>query len=79
MDAGDQVGYLAGMRAVELAMDKARAHGIAVVGARNTWYTGMFSYYLEKAADAIVRYVFRLRNVTPGAHVATVATTGAIG
>ncbi|MFD4251356.1 Ldh family oxidoreductase [Amycolatopsis thermoflava] len=52
VDAGDQVGYLAGMRAVELAMDKTRAHGIAVVGARNTWYTGMFSYYLEKAADA---------------------------
>ena len=52
LDGGDQVGYVVGMRALELAMHKARAHGLAVVGARNTWYTGMFSYYLEKAAQA---------------------------
>ncbi|GAA1730519.1 Ldh family oxidoreductase [Streptomyces yatensis] len=52
LDGGDRVGYLVGMRALDLAVAKARAHGIAVVGARNTWYTGMFSYYLEKAADA---------------------------
>ncbi len=52
LDGGDQVGYLVGMRALDLAAEKARAHGMAVVGARNTWYTGMFSYYLEKAAAA---------------------------
>ncbi|WP_406631665.1 Ldh family oxidoreductase [Amycolatopsis sp. WGS_07] len=52
VDGGDQVGYLVGIRALDLAMEKARAHGMAVVGARNTWYTGMFSYYLEKAAAA---------------------------
>lgn len=52
LDGGDQVGYVVGMRALELAVEKARAHGIAVVGARNTWYTGMFSYYLEKATQA---------------------------
>jgi LDH2 family malate/lactate/ureidoglycolate dehydrogenase len=52
LDGGDQVGYLVGMRALELAVEKARAQGIAVVGARNTWYTGMFSYYLERAAAA---------------------------
>ncbi|MFE6157611.1 Ldh family oxidoreductase [Streptomyces sp. NPDC056486] len=52
VDGGDQVGYLVGMRVLQLAMAKARAQGIAVVGARNTWYTGMFSYYLEKAAEA---------------------------
>ncbi|MBB5159846.1 Ldh family oxidoreductase [Saccharopolyspora phatthalungensis] len=52
LDGGDHVGYLVGMRALDLAMDKARAQGVAVVGARNTWYTGMFSYYLEKAAQA---------------------------
>ncbi|WNF00674.1 Ldh family oxidoreductase [Streptomyces luomodiensis] len=52
LDGGDRVGYLVGMRALDLAVEKARAHGVAVVGARNTWYTGMFSYYLEKAADA---------------------------
>ncbi|WP_328603436.1 Ldh family oxidoreductase [Amycolatopsis sp. NBC_00345] len=52
LDGGDQVGYIVGMRALDLAMEKARAQGMAVVGARNTWYTGMFSYYLEKAAAA---------------------------
>ncbi|MEU4895643.1 Ldh family oxidoreductase [Streptomyces sp. NPDC044780] len=52
LDGGDQVGYLVGMQALHLAVAKARAQGIAVVGARNTWYTGMFSYYLEKAAKA---------------------------
>ncbi|MGA6156276.1 Ldh family oxidoreductase [Stenotrophomonas sp. NPDC087984] len=52
VDGGDQVGYLVGMHALQMAVDKARAQGIAIVGARNTWYTGMFSYYLEKAADA---------------------------
>ncbi|WP_327296927.1 MULTISPECIES: Ldh family oxidoreductase [unclassified Streptomyces] len=52
VDGGDQVGYLVGMHALELAVAKARAQGIAVVGARNTWYTGMFAYYLEKAALA---------------------------
>ncbi|WP_020500311.1 Ldh family oxidoreductase [Sciscionella marina] len=52
LDGGDQVGYLVGMRALALAMSKARERGIAVVGAHNTWYTGMFSYYLEKAAVA---------------------------
>ncbi|MFI7123095.1 Ldh family oxidoreductase [Amycolatopsis sp. NPDC049868] len=52
LDGGDQVGYLVGMRALELAVTKAREHGMAVVGARNTWYTGMFSYYLEKASTA---------------------------
>jgi LDH2 family malate/lactate/ureidoglycolate dehydrogenase len=52
LDGGDQVGYLVGLRALETAVAKARAQGIALVGARNTWYTGMFSYYLEKAAAA---------------------------
>lgn len=52
LDGGDQVGYLVSMQALDLAVDKARAHGVAVVGARNTWYTGMFSYYLEKATNA---------------------------
>ncbi|MFH8650781.1 Ldh family oxidoreductase [Streptomyces tendae] len=52
LDGGDQVGYVVGVRALELAMQKARAHGLSVVGARNTWFTGMFSYYLEQAAQA---------------------------
>jgi LDH2 family malate/lactate/ureidoglycolate dehydrogenase len=52
LDGGDQVGYLVATRAVDIALDKASEQGIAVVGARNTWYTGMFSYYLERIAAA---------------------------
>lgn len=52
LDGGDQVGYLVARRATEIALEKARAHGVAVVGARNTWYTGMFSYYLELVTSA---------------------------
>ncbi|WP_250514622.1 Ldh family oxidoreductase [Caballeronia sp. INDeC2] len=52
LDGGDQVGYLVAHRATEIALKKARATGIAVVTANQTWYTGMFSYYLEKITAA---------------------------
>ncbi|MCW0212597.1 MAG: Ldh family oxidoreductase [Pseudonocardia sp.] len=52
LDGGDQVGYLVATRAIDIALEKARTQGIAVVGARETWYTGMFSYYLERVIDA---------------------------
>ena len=52
IDGGDQVGYLVARRAVELALEKAEVSGIAVVGAKETWYTGMFSYYLEMITKA---------------------------
>lgn len=52
IDGGDQVGYLVGQRVTDLAIDKAHASGVAVVGANETWYTGMFSYYLEQITKA---------------------------
>ncbi|GHF67935.1 LDH2 family malate/lactate/ureidoglycolate dehydrogenase [Amycolatopsis bartoniae] len=52
LDGGDQVGYLVAARATEIGLAKARAQGVAVVSARRTWYTGMFSYYLERIVDA---------------------------
>ena len=52
LDGGDQVGYLVAARAMEMGLEKARAHGVAVVAARQTWYTGMFSYYLEGVTAA---------------------------
>jgi LDH2 family malate/lactate/ureidoglycolate dehydrogenase len=35
---------------MELAIEKPSVSGIAIVGASNTWYTGMLSYYAEMAA-----------------------------
>jgi LDH2 family malate/lactate/ureidoglycolate dehydrogenase len=52
LDGGDQVGYLVAQRATDIALEKARTTGIAVVTANQTWYTGMFSYYLEQITAA---------------------------
>jgi LDH2 family malate/lactate/ureidoglycolate dehydrogenase len=52
LDGAGQVGYLVANRAVDMAIAKARVTGIAVVGASKTWYTGMFSYYLERITQA---------------------------
>jgi delta1-piperideine-2-carboxylate reductase len=50
LDGGDHIGYIVAHRATTLAIEKAEAAGIAVVGANDTWYTGMLSYYAEMAA-----------------------------
>jgi delta1-piperideine-2-carboxylate reductase len=50
LDGGDHIGYIVAHRATTLAIEKAEAAGIAVVGASETWYTGMLSYYAEMAA-----------------------------
>lgn len=52
LDGGDNVGYVVGYRATTAAIEKASQHGFAVVGASNTWYTGLLAYYLEKLARA---------------------------
>jgi delta1-piperideine-2-carboxylate reductase len=51
LDGGDHLGYVVAHRATAMAIEKAEAAGIAVVGANNTWYTGMLSYYAEMASD----------------------------
>ncbi len=50
LDGGDHIGYIVAHRATTLAIEKAEAAGIAMVGASDTWYTGMLSYYAEMAA-----------------------------
>jgi delta1-piperideine-2-carboxylate reductase len=50
LDGGDHIGYVVAHRATALAIEKAEVSGIAVVGASDTWYTGMLSYYAEMCA-----------------------------
>jgi len=50
IDGGDHIGYVVAHRATTVAIEKALTSGIAVVGADDTWYTGMLSYYAEMAA-----------------------------
>lgn len=49
IEGGDQAGYLVAHRATELAIEKAKKNGIGIAGANDTWYTGMFSTYMEMA------------------------------
>src|ERR1700728_4144450 len=51
IDGGDHIGYVVAHRATSIAIEKAETAGIAVVGASDTWYTGMLSYYAEMAAE----------------------------
>lgn len=50
IDGKDALGYLVAHQATRIAIEKAKAVGVAVVGANNTYYTGMLSYYAEMAA-----------------------------
>ncbi len=50
IDGGDHIGYVVAHYATSVAIRKAEAAGIAVVGADSTWYTGMLSFYAEMAA-----------------------------
>ena len=48
VEGGDNVGYLVALKAMDEAIARAKQHGVAVVGANDTWYTGMLSYYAER-------------------------------
>lgn len=52
IDAGNNLGYVSLLRAVEVAIDKVRTAGIAIIGLRNTWFSGRNAYYMEKIAAA---------------------------
>ena len=50
MDGGNNVGYVVAYRAAEVAIEKAREHGMASVGAYNSYYSGRNAYFVEKIA-----------------------------
>ncbi len=52
LDGGNNVGYVAVYRAVQFAIDKARANRFAVVGVYNSYYSGRNAYYMEMLAGA---------------------------
>lgn len=52
IDGGDHAGYFVAHAATQKAIDKARTIGMAIVGANNTWYTGLFAYYMEMVTRA---------------------------
>ncbi len=47
VDGGNNVGYVAAYRGAEIAVAKAKASGIAVVGVYDSYYSGRNAYYVE--------------------------------
>jgi LDH2 family malate/lactate/ureidoglycolate dehydrogenase len=52
IDGGDNIAYVVSLHAVDKAIDICRRHGVAVVTANNTWFSGRCAYYVERAAHA---------------------------
>jgi LDH2 family malate/lactate/ureidoglycolate dehydrogenase len=52
LDGGNNVGMLVMYHAARAAIEKAAAHGVAVVGATNSWMSGRSAYYCEMIAQA---------------------------
>ena len=51
LDGGLALGQVAGMVAIDLAVDRARAHGVAVVVMRRSGHLGRLADYVERAAS----------------------------
>jgi LDH2 family malate/lactate/ureidoglycolate dehydrogenase len=64
LDGHDHLGYVVALKATEIAIEKASKLGISLVGANQTWYTGMLSYFSEIAA-ARGMVTFIASNATP--------------
>jgi LDH2 family malate/lactate/ureidoglycolate dehydrogenase len=52
LDGGNHVGYINILRAAEIAIEKVRKSGVAVIGVSNSWFSGRNAYYMEKIARA---------------------------
>ena len=50
LDGGNNVGYVAAYRGAQMAIDKAKASGIAIVGVSDSYYSGRNAYYVEMIA-----------------------------
>ena len=51
-DGGNNNGMVTMYRATQVAIAKAREHGLAVVGVNNSWVSGRSAYYVEMVARA---------------------------
>src|SRR6202012_3560527 len=52
VDGGNNVGYIAAFRGAEIAAQKAKAGGIAIVGVHNSYYSGRNAYFVEHIVRA---------------------------
>jgi LDH2 family malate/lactate/ureidoglycolate dehydrogenase len=52
IDGGGVNGYVTSLLAIDAAIDVAKESGVALVGVRDTWFSGRLAYYVERAAKA---------------------------
>ena len=52
IDGGNTIGYVAAYRGTQVAIEKAKASGISMVGVYNSWYSGRNAYYAEQIVKA---------------------------
>jgi len=72
-DGGNNNGMVTMYRATEVAIAKAREHGMAVVGVNNSWVSGRSAHYVEMAARA---GLIGLHSVSSRIHVAAPGSCG---
>jgi LDH2 family malate/lactate/ureidoglycolate dehydrogenase len=72
-DGGNNNGMVTMYRATEVAIAKAREHGMAVVGVNNSWVSGRSAHYVEMAARA---GLIGLHSVSSRIHVAAPGSSG---
>ena len=66
-DGGNNNGMVAMYRATQVAIDKARSQGFAVVGVNNSWMSGRSAHYVEMVARA---GMIGIHSVSSNLHVA---------
>ena len=78
LDGGGETGMLTLHKATDIAIDKAGAHGFAVVGVNRTWMSGRGSFYVERLASAgligIHTVSSRMQVAPPGGRKASMGT-----
>jgi LDH2 family malate/lactate/ureidoglycolate dehydrogenase len=81
LDGGNQNGMVAAYHAARIAIDKAKAQGISVVGIHDTWMSGRSAHYTEMAAREgliCMHSVSSFRHVTAPGGAAPVTGTNPI-
>jgi L-2-hydroxycarboxylate dehydrogenase (NAD+) len=74
-DGGNNNGMITMYRATQIAIAKARDHGISVVGVNNSWMSGRSAHYVEMAARA---GMVAIHSVSSRAHVAAPGSKGPV-
>lgn len=72
-DGGNNNGMVAMYRATQVAISKAREHGMSVVGVNNSWVSGRSAHYVELAARA---GLIAIHSVSSRIHVAAPGSSG---